>query len=623
MVCSRSRGVSEGTYHLVIVHARYGTVADLPELDVTVAASATAVVDVRLKSQSPAESREEADNEAGSPYASGQSTLAPRIQGITGTLSEAEVQGGSHLRRADKSIVDESGSTREYGKKAGRIGIPVPSPPGRDDYCSDGSLPPVDMFFKDYGTNGFVSTRSDRFSTFALDVDDASYTLVRRYLQEGNVPPADAIRVEEFINHFDYGYANPDESAFRVFAEMTDSPFDRETVLLKVGIKGREIERSERRNMNVTLVVDVSGSMRHGNRIALVRESIQMLTGQLGRNDRVGIVAYNTSAWVALEPVQGDHRRVIERAIARLNPGGSTNAEAGLNIGYDMANRMHDPDETNLVVLLSDGVANVGNTGADGIMGRIERFAGSGITLNTYGVGMGNYNDVLLEQLAQRGNGRYAYMNDREEARQAMVTDFVANTQILGRDAKVQVAFNEKLVRAYRLIGYENRDVADYRFRDNNQDGGEIGAGHEVTALYELKLKGQYRGGNVAEVFVRWKNFGESQVTEVARTVSLKDSFVPLRKAHAELRLAAVASRFAEMLKGTPYTARMGYDELLQQATQVHRDLGQDQTRELVDLIRRARDLTTYHTDYDYQPYDDDAGYRAEKKTPREQNYKR
>ncbi|MBD3256854.1 DUF3520 domain-containing protein, partial [candidate division GN15 bacterium] len=400
------------------------------------------------------------------------------------------------------------------------------------------------------------------------------------------------------------GYNNPSESKFRIFTELTDSPFDGEITFLKIGVKGREIDRRDRRPINLTLVVDVSGSMNRGGRLNLVRRSINMLIDQLDRRDQVGIVAYNTRAHVVTDPVSARHKRELQRAVGRLMAGGSTNAEAGLTLGYQMANRQYVSGHNNLVVLISDGVANVGQTGADGIMGRIERFARKGITLTSFGVGMGNYNDVLLEQLAQKGNGRYAYINDMAEARRAMVDNFIANTLVLGRDFKVQVEFNPKMVHAYRLIGYENREVADYRFRDNSQDGGEVGAGHEVTALYELKIKGP-RHGKVADVSVRWINFEETEVVEVAREARLRESFVPFDRARAELRLAVVASRFAEKLKRTPFSQYTSYDHLAQLAEEIEHDWSNDQTRELRDLIRRARDLSYNHSDwfeYDDQP---------------------
>ncbi|MBN1211273.1 MAG: von Willebrand factor type A domain-containing protein [candidate division Zixibacteria bacterium] len=464
----------------------------------------------------------------------------------------------------------------------------------RIDRCppTDYDIPrgPFDMFFRDYGTSGFVNTEDDRLSTFAVDVDDASYVLVRRYLQEGYMPPTDAIRVEEFINHFDYAYNPPDHQKFRVFTEWATSPFDRNTVIIKIGVKGSEILKRERRPLNLTLVVDVSGSMGYDNRMELVKESLRLLVRQLNRHDRVGMVTYGTSAQVVMEPVSADRTDIILRAIDCLRPGGSTFAEAGIRLGYKMAHSLFDREYNNSLILLSDGVANVGSTMPEDIMRKVKQFTKEGITLSAYGFGMGNYNDVLLEQLAQQGNGKYAYVNDRTEARKVFVEDFVGNFQILARDVKIQVEFDPRRVLAYRLLGYENRDVPDHKFRDNRQDGGEIGAGHEVTALYELVLADkQAKGrGSMGTVSVRWKDPDQTEVTELSKDIELSGRVGSFERSRPEYRLAVVAGKFAELLKGTEYSYDFGYRDLYIAAASLVEDLPGDQTRELLDLIRLA-----------------------------------
>ena len=456
---------------------------------------------------------------------------------------------------------------------------------------------PYDMFFRNYGTHDFVDTRRDRFSTFAVDIDDASYNVAKEYLERGYLPPADAIRVEEFVNHFDYGYNPPDKKKFRVFSEMTPSIFSDGTTILKIGIKGAEIERSERRPVNLTFVIDVSGSMRQENRLELVKQAMIMLVRQLRPSDRIAIVAYGSSARVVLEPTDMSNPSIITRAISTLYAGGSTYAEAGLKLGYELANRSFDSESINRVILCSDGVANVGQTNPDAIMRDIKRFADRGIVLSTFGVGMGNYNDVLLERLAMQGNGRYAYINDFEEARRMMVTEFVGNLEILARDVKVQVEFNPDRVSSYRLLGYENRDVADNKFRDNRQDGGEIGSGHEVTVLYELVMNDRFRSGGVATVHVRWIDPDQTEVTELTQEVEAKGSRWSVFSSRPELRLAVVASRFAEMLKNTEYASETSWNELRRAAEPLAHQMHDDETRELLDLIDRARELSVYHTD--------------------------
>ncbi|MFZ5979454.1 MAG: YfbK domain-containing protein [Candidatus Zixiibacteriota bacterium] len=446
---------------------------------------------------------------------------------------------------------------------------------------------PFDMFFTDYGTNGFVRANRDNLSTFAADVDDASFTIAWKYISEGFTPPADAVRVEEFINHFQYGYKPPEHQRFRIFTETAASPFNPQVTFLKVGIKGREIERRERRPMNLTLVIDVSGSMGYDNRMELVKQALHLLVEQLNARDRVGMVTYGSDARVTLEPVTGDRKNIIYRAIDRLYPGGSTFAEAGIKLGYKMADRMFVEGRNNCLVLCSDGVANVGNTSADDIMRRIKKYTERNITLSAFGVGMGNYNDVLLEQLAIEGNGKYAYINDFEEARRVFVENFVGNFQVLARDVKIQVEFDPEMVEAYRLMGYENRDVADNKFRDNREEGGEIGAGHEVTALYEVVLNRHCVRGDLATVMVRWKSEDQSEVTEVSRTVKA-EKIVPLERQRPEFRLAVVAAKFAEKLKGTVYAVEIEYRELSRMTADLVEEMPGEQTEKLFDMIRQT-----------------------------------
>ncbi|MDD3731093.1 MAG: von Willebrand factor type A domain-containing protein [candidate division Zixibacteria bacterium] len=445
---------------------------------------------------------------------------------------------------------------------------------------------PYDMFFRDYGTNGFVQTEDDRLSTFAVDVDDASYVLARRYLQEGYLPPTEAIRVEEFINHFDYGYKNPDGKKFRVFTEWAASPFSPRTTLLKIGIKGSEIFKKERRPLNLTLVVDVSGSMGYDNRMDLVRESLRLLVNQLDSRDMVGMVVYGSTAREVLEPVSAARRQLIFRAIERLSPGGSTYAEAGIRLGYKMADRQYVDGHNNCVILLSDGVANVGRTSPEDIMKRVKEYTKKGITLSAFGFGMGNYNDYLMEQLAQQGNGKYAYVNDRDEARIVFVKDFVGNFQILARDVKIQVTFDHRLVVAYRLLGYENREVPDHRFSDNRQDGGEIGAGHQVTAIYELVLADKRTRGIPGTIAIRWKDPDQTEVTELTRDIELSGKPQNFNQSRPEFRLAVTAAEFAELLKGSIYSEEVTFRNLYRLVQRLEEEMPGEQTRELAELIK-------------------------------------
>ncbi len=369
----------------------------------------------------------------------------------------------------------------------------VPSPqatqvyqPGmaEEEYYSEESLPYWDNQFDDYGVNPFVPTSQDHFSTFGLDVDTGSYSVMRRYLSEGSLPPFDAVRVEEFVNYFDPGYEAPIDGGFAIYADGAQNPFSyEETYLLRYGIQGYEVSDRNRKPANLTFVIDISGSMDMENRLGLVKRSLEYLVEQLRSDDQVAIVVFGSRARVHLRPTRGDQSRQIQSAIRQLRTGGSTNAEAGLKMGYRTALSMFETNSINRVILCSDGVANVGMTGPEGILSQVQGYVDEGIYLTTVGFGMGNFNDTLMEQLADQGDGFYAYVDDLDEAKKLFVDEITSTLQVIAKDAKVQVDFNQDVVEAYRLVGYENRDVADEDFRNDAVDAGEIGAGHHVVAL--------------------------------------------------------------------------------------------------------------------------------------------
>ena len=315
---------------------------------------------------------------------------------------------------------------------------------------------PDTMIFRDAGVNRFVITADDRLSTFALDVDTGSYTLTRSYLERGTLPPAEAIRLEEFVNAFDYGYADPLEDTFAVHIDGGSTPFSgRGTLLLRMGIQARDVPADARPAASLTFVIDTSGSMQMENRLELVKDALRVLVGGLRADDSVAIVEFGSRARVVLEPTSAAEPEVILDAIDRLTAGGSTNAQAGLELGYDLAVRGRRRGAVDRVVLASDGVANVGLTDAEAILRRIDREVDAGVDLVAVGVGMGNFNDVLLEQLANRGNGFYAYINDRRDAERLFGQRLTASLVTVARDAKVQVEFRPESVGRYRLLGYE------------------------------------------------------------------------------------------------------------------------------------------------------------------------
>jgi len=444
------------------------------------------------------------------------------------------------------------------------------------------------MFFRDYGTNPFIDTEDDHLSTFAIDVDDASYIMARSYLERGSLPPDEAVRSEEFINHFKYNYPKPEEEAFSVNIEGGPSRFGQNSKLLKIGIQGKQIDAEDRKPANLVFVIDVSGSMEREDRLELVKKALEMLVYNLEEDDEVGIVAYGSNARVILEPTSIEHADRILAAIDWLHPDGSTNAEQGLKLGYKMADRNFDRRKINRIILCSDGVANVGTTNADELLKWIKKYADRGITLSTIGFGMGNYNDILMEKLGDKGNGQYAYVDDLAEAKRVFMKNVTGMLQVIARDVKIQVDFDPAVVRSYRLLGYENRDVADEKFRDDREDGGEIGSGHQVTALYEVKLYSHIKSNHLATVYVRYKHPTYNEADEVRYDVSLLSFQRRFESCSADFKLAAAAAEFAEILGKSYWAKGSTLTEVYQLAMEVSRLIDNRDVREFVDLIGRA-----------------------------------
>ena len=337
--------------------------------------------------------------------------------------------------------------------------------------------------------NGYTAVSSAPLSTFSADVDTASYTNVRRMIDDGVDVPPDAVRIEEFINYFDYDYADPaDGEPFAVHTELSDCPWNDETELLMVGIntKGFDAVLDERSAMNLVFLIDVSGSMYDDNKLPLVQKSVSMLTDNLTAADRVSIVTYAGSDEVVLEGADGNDRKKILRAINDLEAGGSTAGAAGINTAYDIAQKYFIDGGNNRVILATDGDLNVGLSSESELTRLIEEKRESGVFLSVLGFGTGNYKDNRLEALADYGNGNYSYIDSEKEAKKVLVDEMSGTLFTVAKDVKFQLEFNPANVKGYRLIGYENRVMAAEDFNDDTKDAGEIGAGHSVTVLYEI-----------------------------------------------------------------------------------------------------------------------------------------
>ena len=443
--------------------------------------------------------------------------------------------------------------------------------------------------FEDYGVRPFVETSQDPFSTFALDVDTASYTIAQRWLDEGVLPPFEAIRVEEFVNSFDYDYRSPDEG-LNAIADGGPSPFNEGNVIVRVGVQAEEVSNRDRPSANLTFVVDTSGSMDRDDRLGLVKESLSRLVGELDNDDQIAIVTYSDNAEVILPPTSVRNDDEILDAIDSLRPDGSTNLEAGLDAAYDLANEAFDRDDINRVILASDGVANVGLTDPDGLVDMIRRDADRGIQLVTLGVGMGNFNDVVLETLADDGDGFYAYVNTVDEADKLFGEDLVSTLLTVAIDGKIQVEWNEEAVASYRLLGFENRAVRDSDFRNDAVDAGELGAGHQVTAIYELELHRDARSSDsLGTAALRWEDPETGDVTEgqLDMDVSIiEDNWSDTRD---DFRLAVTVASFAEILRESQFADEIDLEQVAEEARAL-RDRGED-IDVLIEMIERADDL--------------------------------
>jgi len=452
--------------------------------------------------------------------------------------------------------------------------------------------PYENVFFKRSGVNPFIDTEDDPLSTFALEVDTGSYTITRRYLTDGYLPPAEAVRVEEFVNYFDYGEPAPEEGTFAITLDGGPTPFvqNERYRVIRIGLQAREVAVEGRKDAVLTFVVDTSGSMEMENRLGAVQHALSRLVDTLRPTDQIGIVAFGTQARIVLPATPASDREAIQDAIYSLSPKGSTNAADGLRLGYQLASRAYRPEAINRVILCSDGVANTGLTGAGDILDEIRGYTLEGINLTTVGFGIGNYNDVLMERLADEGNGIYAYVDTPLEAEKLFVHNLTGMLQTIAMDVKVQVSFDPEIVSRYRLIGYENRALRDQDFRLDTVDAGEIGAGHHVTALYEVKLM-EGASGELAVVTLRWEDPDTGQVAEMTAAIDVEHLAAEFEGTSAAFRLAVLTAEFAEILRESYWTGERTLADLLPWLSLVE-EFEDPEVLEFIGLVQRAAALT-------------------------------
>jgi len=420
-------------------------------------------------------------------------------------------------------------------------------------------------------------------STFSIDVDTGAYSNTRRMLNAGRLPAQDAVRVEELINYFAYDYPAPSDRAvpFNVITELGPNPWNPKTHLLHIGLKGFEVPKSSIPAANLVFLIDVSGSMSSPDKLPLLKSALKLLTAELRAQDRISMVVYAGGTGVVLEPVPGDQKAKIVAALEGLSAGGRTNGAAGIRLAYQLAEEAFVPGGINRVLLATDGDFNVGTTSFEALKDLVEEKRKTGISLTTLGFGTGNYNDHLMEQLADAGNGNYAYIDTLNEARKVLVDQMSATLQTIAKDVKIQIEFNPDVVSEYRLIGYENRTLAREDFNNDRVDAGEIGAGHSVTALYEITLVGSDGGridplryesapsvgtGRKAEVaFLRLRyKAPDGEVSKlIERPIAQADLERDLSTTSERYRFAAAVAGFGQLLRGGKYTERFGYSDVL------------------------------------------------------------
>ncbi len=447
--------------------------------------------------------------------------------------------------------------------------------------------------------NPWVMTRADRLSTFAIDVDTASYAIARRSIAQGHLPPRHTVRMEEFINAFDYNYPTGRDArqTFTVHVAAGPSPYRPELTLLKIGVRGKVIGRDQLKPAHLVFVIDSSGSMDTEDRLPLVQQSLGMLLDQLGEHDRVSVIAYGTGANLLAENWPADEkRRDLDTVIQSIQCHGSTNLMSGIELGYQVARRHFTPGGVNRVILCSDGVANVGPADAEQVLAHAAAYRDHGVTFTSVGFGAGSYDDRLLEQLANRGDGSYLFVDSVEEAKRLFVDDLAATLPTIARDVKIQVAFDPLCVRRYRLIGYENRDIADVNFRNDAVDAGEVGSGQSATALYELELLAAQdaEGGprDMGTVYVRHENPQTGQVQEITGRLPAVASHTHTASSDPRFHLAASAAQFAELLRGSPHAQNGNFAEVVRVMEEVSAALPLDaQARNLLELARQAQGL--------------------------------
>ena len=457
--------------------------------------------------------------------------------------------------------------------------------------------------YQDQPDQPVKSVAQEPVSTFSIDVDTGSYANVRRFLNSGQQPPKDAVRIEEIINYFPYNYPLPtDNRPFAVHTETIDSPWQPEAKLIKIGIQAQDTAKKDLPPANLVFLVDVSSSMDEENKLPLVQKTLRILTRQLRPQDKVTLITYASGEDLVLPPTSGADKETILSAIDKLRAGGATDGESALQMAYEQAQKAFVPNGINRILLATDGDFNVGVSDTETLKSMVAEKRKSGVSLSTLGFGMGNYNEDMMEQIADAGDGNYSYIDNEKEAKKVLQQQLTSTLATVAQDVKIQVEFNPATVKEYRLVGYTNRTLRNEDFNNDRVDAGDIGAGHSVTALYEIIPQGKqgwleesrYQKAPAAKgskneyafVKVRYKLPGQkdSQLMQQAVPVGSK----PLDQADKDTLLALAAASYAQALRGGEYNGKLSWRDIENMAQKVQGDDPFGLKSEFLQLVRTA-----------------------------------
>ncbi|MDT9500274.1 vWA domain-containing protein [Capnocytophaga canimorsus] len=463
--------------------------------------------------------------------------------------------------------------------------------------------------YKNIQENKFKKTTTDPISTFSADVDRASYSNIRRMINNGSLPDRDAVRIEEMINYFDYDYPQPDANSktpFKVTTELSEAPWNSKNYLLQIGVQAQKINLEKTPPSNIVFLIDVSGSMDYPNKLPLLKSSFKLLLNSLKPTDKVAIVVYAGRSGLVLPSTSAKEKAKIEAALDNLNAGGSTAGGEGLKLAYKVARENFIPSGNNRIILATDGDFNVGINNYNDLQRLVEEERKSGIYISVLGFGMGNYRDDMTETIANKGNGNYAYIDNIMEAKKVLVNEFGGTFYTVAKDVKFQLEFNPKHVKEYRLVGYENRMLNTEDFEDDQKDAGEVGSGHTVTVFYEivptkgknentlryqkqeLNEKGK-KGNEIAFLKIRYKNPDSKTNKSIEVSQPIDFQLKELLKTSDNFRFAAAVAEFGMLLRNSEFKANSSYEQVINLAQNALADDKEGYRKEFIRLVESAK----------------------------------